>query len=129
VAILYDKRYWDSGLYLALLCMGVALRLPTFAAAEMMTAIGRVKVTLYLNMLRVVWLVVAAPLGYWAFGALGVVAVVGLLELPALVFSWVWLRKVGILKMRNEILYLAVVCIGTILGLAASRVGLHFLGH
>jgi lipopolysaccharide exporter len=129
VAILYDKRYWDSGLYLALLCMGVALRLPTFAAAEMMTAIGRVKVTLYLNVLRVVWLVVAAPLGYWAFGALGIVAVVGLLELPAFVFSWVWLRKVGILKMRNEILYLAVVCIGAILGMAASRVGLHFLGR
>jgi lipopolysaccharide exporter len=129
VAILYDNRYRGAGLYLSVLAMSAALRLPTLAAAEMMTAVGRIKVTLYLNILRVVWLIVAVPVGYWVQGALGVIFAVGLLELPALAGSWVWLRKIGILKMRNEIFYLAVVCTGAILGLAASRLGLHVLGR
>jgi lipopolysaccharide exporter len=94
-----------------------------------MTAVGRIKVTLYLNILRVVWLIVAVPIGYWVHGALGIIFAVGLLELPALAGSWVWLRRIGILNMRNEILYLAVLCTGAILGMAASRLGLHVLGR
>ncbi len=129
VSILYDKRYRDSGLYLSLLAISAALRLPTFAAAEMMTAIGRIRVTLYLNVLRVGWLLIAAPIGYWTGGALGVVVVVGLLELPALMGSWVWLRKVGILDMRKEFSYLGFLCFGAVLGIAASRIGLFLLGR
>ncbi len=129
ISILYDKRYSDSALFLSLLAISAALRLPTFAAAEMMTAIGHIKVTLYLNVLRVIWLLIAVPIGYWIHDALGVVIVVGLLELPALVGSWVWLRKVGILKMRSEMIYLGLLCCGAIAGMAASRVGLHLLGR
>jgi lipopolysaccharide exporter len=129
VAILYDKRYTDSGLYLSLLTIGAALKLPTFAVQEMMTAIGRVRGTLYINVLRVMWLIVAAPLGYWAHGALGVILAVGLLEAAPLAYSWVWLRKVGILNIRNELLYLGVVGGGVILGMAASQLGLHVLGR
>ena len=129
ISILYDKRYSDSALYLSLLAISAALRLPTFAAAEMMTAIGHIKVTLYLNVLRVIWLLIAVPIGYWIHGALGVVIVVGLLEVPALAGSWVWLRRVGILKMRSEIIYLGILCCGAIVGMAASRVGLHMLGR
>jgi lipopolysaccharide exporter len=129
VAILYDKRYADSALYLSLLAISAAIRLPTFAAAEMMTAIGHIRVTLYLNVLRVIWLIIAIPIGFWVHGALGVVIVVGLLEAPALAYSWVWLRKVGILNMRYEMLYLGVVCGGAILALAVSRLGLHVLGR
>jgi lipopolysaccharide exporter len=129
VSILYDRRYRDSAIYLSLLAISAALRRPTFAAAEMMTAIGRIRVTLYLNVLRVIWLIVAAPIGYWVHGALGVIFVVGLLEAPALVCSWVWLRKVGILNMRYEVLYLAFLCGGAILGIAASRLGFQILGR
>jgi O-antigen/teichoic acid export membrane protein len=129
VAILYDKRYLGAGLYLSVLAIGAALRLPTLAAAEMMTAIGRIKVTLYLNILRVVWLGVALPVGFWLYGALGVIFAVGLLELPALLGSWVWLRKVGILKMRYELAYLAILGTGAFLGAAVAQLGLHVLGR
>ena len=129
ISILYDKRYSDSALYLSLLAISAALRLPTFASAEMMTAIGHVKVTLYLNVIRVIWLLIAVPLGYWIHGAIGVVIVVGLLEVPALACSWFWLRKVGILNMRSEIFYVGIACLGAIAGMAASRVGLHLLGR
>jgi O-antigen/teichoic acid export membrane protein len=129
VSILYDKRYRDSGFYLSVLAISAALRLPTFTAAEMMTAIGHIKVTLHFNILRVIWLVVAAPIGYWADGPIGVIVVVGLLELPALAYSWVWLRKVGILNMGSEMLYLSIVCGGAALGIAASRLGLYVFGR
>lgn len=129
VSVLYDKRYRDAGLYLSLLAISAALRLPTLAAAEVMTATGHIKVTLYLNVLRVVWLVVAGPIGYWAQGAPGVILVVGLLELPTLVFSWVWLSRSHILNLRRECLYLAIVCGGAVLGVVASRIGLHVLGR
>ncbi len=129
VSVLYDKRYHDAALYLSLLTVGAALKLPTFAAQEMMTATGRIRGVLDANVLRVIWLGLAAPIGYWAHGALGVICAVGLLEAPALAYSWLWLHKARILRMRYELLYLGVVCVGAILGTVVSRLGLQILGR
>lgn len=129
VSIVYDRRYRDAGLYLSLLAISAGLRLPTLAAQEVMVAIGRIRVVLDMNVLRVIWLIIAAPIGYWAHGTLGVILAVGLLELPVLAYCWVCLRKAGILDMRNELLYLGALCGGVIIGVAASQLGLHALGR
>lgn len=120
IRVLYDPRYADASIYLALLAVGVALRLPNVAAAEMMTALGRIKVTVRLNVVRVVWLALAAPVGFYLGGPLAVVAAVGLVEFPALLESWRILYRAGIFSARHEVAYLGAIAAGAVVGLAGS---------
>lgn len=116
VSFLYDLRYRGAGVYVSLLAIGAGLRLPTYAAAEVMTAIGNIAVTLRANAIRVCWLATAGPLGFLIDGGTGVIGAVGLLELPILVYSWLVLRSAQILRMRYEIAYLMVMLVGFLFG-------------
>ena len=120
IRILYDPRYAGASIYLALLALGVALRLPNLAAAEVMTAMGRIKVTVRLNIVRVVWLAIAAPIAYYFGGTIAVVAAVGLVELPTLFESWRILHRAGILNAAKEGAYLAAIVAGAAVGFAGS---------
>jgi lipopolysaccharide exporter len=111
IGILYDPRYAVAATWLSLLTISIALRLPNFAAAQLMIATGQMKQTLHANIVRLIWLVIAMPLGFLQFGPIGVVASVGLIEVPAMVYSWVVLRRAGVLDMREELLFLAVLAI------------------
>jgi lipopolysaccharide exporter len=120
VAVLYDPRYAQASTYVAFLAFASALRLPNFAAAELMTAIGRIKATLHVNVARVIWLALAIPLGFVEFGPLGVVAAVGLMEVPAMLYSWFVLKSVGVLDFWRELEFLAAVAAGVLTGYLAS---------
>jgi O-antigen/teichoic acid export membrane protein len=123
VALLYDPRYSSASTFLALLAIASALRLSTIAASELLTAMGDMKRMLRMNVVRVAWLVVALPVGFFTIGALGVVAAVGLIEVPALLYSWLLLRKVEVLDLRQELTLIALVCAGVALGfLGASEI-------
>jgi O-antigen/teichoic acid export membrane protein len=127
VAIFYDPRYRGTALFASLLGISAALRLPTLAAAEVMTAIGKVSVTLRANIVRALWLAVTGSIGFYCYGSTGIICAVGLIEVPALIYSWTELRRVRILNMRHEMGYLAVVAAGVLLGFAVSRAGLFVL--
>ncbi len=114
IRILYDPRYEAAALFLAILAISSALRLPAVAAAEVMTAIGKVKITLYLNIARVAWILIAGPIGYVLGGGFGIVVAVGLLEAPALVASWFFLGREKLLNVPQELLYLALVGLSTL---------------
>jgi lipopolysaccharide exporter len=120
VALLYDPRYLPASSFLSLLMIASALRLSTIAASEVLTAIGDMRRMLRMNVVRVIWLTLTIPAGFMLFGALGVVAAVGLIEVPALVFSWLLLRKVGVLDIRQELLLLAIVAAGAAIGFSAG---------
>lgn len=111
IAILYDPRYAGAATWLSLLAISFALRLPNFAAVQLMLAIGQIKQTLRANLVRLAWLVVTMPLGYWQFGALGIVASVGLIEAPAMLYCSVVLRRAGVLDIREETLFLTVLAL------------------
>ncbi|MFL6727725.1 MAG: oligosaccharide flippase family protein [Sphingomicrobium sp.] len=111
VAILYDPRYAGSATYISLLTISIALRLPNFAAAQMMIATGQTRATLHANIVRLIWLVLTMPLGFVEVGPIGVVASVGLIEVPAMLYSWVVLRRAGILDMREELLFLGALAV------------------
>jgi O-antigen/teichoic acid export membrane protein len=120
VTILYDPRYADAAVWLSLLMIGVALRLPNVAASQFMTAKGDIKSTLHVSIVRLIWLLAAIPLGYLRFGPLGVVGAVGLVEIPAMLFSWSVLRRAGVLNMREELSFLVVVALGALASSAIS---------
>lgn len=128
-ALLYDPRYQSAALFTSIIMISGALLLPNFAATELLTAIGDVKGTLRMNVVRLAWLVVAIPLGYLAIGTFGIVVAVGLIEVPATLYCWLLLRRLSILRMREELLFLAVVAAGATIGFALSTAALHAFPH
>jgi lipopolysaccharide exporter len=129
VSILYDARYRSAWLYVSLLAISAALRLQTLAGTEVMTASGRVSATLRANLVRVAWLCVAGPIGFYLDGATGVICAVGLLEVPALIYTWLILREAHILDMRQELRYLATVTTGAASAYLISRACLYALAR
>jgi O-antigen/teichoic acid export membrane protein len=121
VALLYDPRYGSASIFISLLMIASALRLPNQAAAELLTACGEIKATLHVNVLRIVWLLISIPAGFVLFRAIGVVGAVGLIEVPAMLYSWLLLRRVDVLDIRKELLFLGLLAAGTLIGLGGAR--------
>lgn len=124
VALLYDDRYAQAALYLRLLAFTPFLALATYSANEVLTASGRVEMTFHANIARLVWLAVFGPVSFLTAGPLGLVACVGGLELPTLLYSWVQLHRVGLLHLGEEIGLLAIGGIGIAAGYAVCAIAL-----
>jgi hypothetical protein len=71
---------------------------------------------------RLVWLIVAGTAGYLTLGTIGLVAAVGLMELACYFYSLLTLRRVHVLDMRRELVFLACLVAGITTGLLISRV-------
>jgi O-antigen/teichoic acid export membrane protein len=129
IRILYDSRYHDAALFLSIMMAGGSLKLQTQATADLMTAIGRVGTTVYANIVRLSWLAVAGTIGFLVFGPIGLIAAVGMIEVPALLYSWHLLRQVKVLSLRRELVYLATIMCGAAISGACTflLLGLPFL--
>jgi O-antigen/teichoic acid export membrane protein len=128
-AVLYDPRYQGAALFMSIIMISGALLLPNFAATELLTAIGDIRGTLRMNVVRLAWLVVAIPLGYLVIGALGIVVAVGTIEVPTMLYSWLLLHRMGVLRIREELLFLALLTIGTAIGFAVSTTALRLFSR
>jgi lipopolysaccharide exporter len=129
VALLYDPRYSTAGTFISLLMISVALRLPNVAALQLLTATGDLKRLVQTNVVRVAWLALSIPLGFIIFGSFGVVVAVGLIEVPAMFFTWIQLRKVGVLDLAKESQFLVTILAGGLIGFAISTEGLNLFPH
>lgn len=116
VALLYDPRYAPASTFLSLLMIGGSLTLTTCAASNLLTAVGDLRGTLRMNVARLLWLAVAIPTGFMLAGAIGVVAAVGSIELAAMLYSWVSLRRHGMLNLREELTLLVLTLAGAAIG-------------
>lgn len=102
IDVLYDARYRSAAQYFQLLALASLLGLLNQSANEALTAIGRVQTQLYANLVRLGWLLVCGPIAFMAHGVIGVVAAVGLVELPALFFYWYALRRLRLLHWSED---------------------------
>lgn len=127
IAVMYDPRYATTATYLSLIMISVALSLPNYAATELLTATGNLKPLVHVNLTRLAWLTVTIPTGFVMIGPVGVVAAVGLIEVPATLFNWVLLRKAGVLNLREELLYILLLAAGALIGFAGGSVILRLL--
>ncbi|MEQ1930685.1 MAG: oligosaccharide flippase family protein [Parvularculaceae bacterium] len=100
--ILFDPRYLEAGTYISLLALGPLLALSTVPAENAVVALGRVRSTLEANIVRLVWIAIAAPLGYRFGGMLGLIAAFALIELPALVYWFRRLAEARLLDWKEE---------------------------
>lgn len=129
VAILYDPRYAPAATYISLLMISVALQMPNLAAMQLLIAAGNLKPVVHVNLVRLLWLAIGIPIGYYLGGTLGVVTAVGLMEFPALILNWVLLRRLGVLNLREELSSLALIPTGAATGYLVAHAVLRLLPH
>ncbi len=116
IALLYQPRYSAAASLLSLLMISTALRLPNFAAAQVLVAAGQVSKNVHVTIVRLVWVVAAMPLGFVFFGPIGVVAAVGTVEVPTTIYSWLLLKRLGILHLNEELSFIGLVGAGALIG-------------
>ncbi|MFW2850447.1 oligosaccharide flippase family protein [Sphingomonas sp. TX0543] len=128
VRLLYDPRYAEASRYLHLLAITTAMIMLTKPMNEFMVSIGRVRMTLEMNITRVCWLLIAAALGYVWIGPIGIVAALALIELPAYCYGAFRLNRLGLYSLRHDLLAFAVIAAGGAVGGGAASFGLMMLG-
>src|SRR5690606_16142270 len=88
VRLLLDDRYLGAGIYVSLLCLGPLFLLTNKPAESYAISVGRVRSALESNIVRLVWIAAAAPLGYHFFDVIGLVAAFALIEAACAVYWW-----------------------------------------
>jgi O-antigen/teichoic acid export membrane protein len=121
IALLYDPRYAGAAEFVSLLMIGTALRLPNTAAAQLMIAIGQVRKTVHVTVVRFAWVAVALPAGLILFGPIGVVAAVGLVEIAAMIYCWILLGHFRLLNIKEEVIYVALTVAGAFVGWTVTK--------
>lgn len=129
VALLYDPRYAAAASYLQLLSIAPALALNNYAAREALIVMGRVPTLLVANFVRLGWLAVAGTGGFMAFGPLGLVGAVGLIEAPVTVYCWYELNKIGVFRWSEEVLMLVALALGLALGAGGNTLWFMVAAH
>ncbi len=127
VSILYDARYHGVTIYLRLLCISAALVMANTASEEVLIAAGKLRATLNVNVVRIIYLIVGVGVAIVYGNTLYLVAVFGFVEVAAMANYWYSLRRSGLFSLREEAIGLLGVGSGAVLGYAISQVGLALL--
>lgn len=120
VRLLLDDRYLGAGIYVSLLCLGPLFLLTNKPAESYAISVGRVRSALESNIVRLVWIAAAAPLGYHFFDVIGLVAAFALIEAACAFYWWRRLHLFGALDWREELRFLSVAAIGASLGVCVD---------
>ncbi len=127
VRILLDERYLGAGLYLSILCIGPLFAMHRRFAEYLMFSKGRIRSTLESNIASLVWIAVAAPVGYHFFGVIGLVAAFALIDASAAAYWAVNLGRAGVLRAREEAYILGAAALGAAIGFGADRLAVRLI--
>ena len=122
VETLYDARYEGASLYLRLLAITAALTMVNKPINEALVVVGRVRTTFETNIVRIVWLALAAPTGLVWLGPLGLVAALSMIEIPAYFYSATKMRRFRLYSVWHEMLAFATIGAGLLVGLLAAHI-------
>ena len=123
VRFLYDPRYEPVAFYLSILGVSTALTMVNRGMENVQVAMGRPRIGVEMNLVRLVWLVGGGALALIRADPLIFVLTMGLVEAPAYLFG-VW-RLAGnhVIRWRRELSLFATILAGVAVGGAASYVG------
>ena len=104
ISLLYDDRYAAAETYLQILIIGVAPCMATIAINEFLVSKGITSTTLSTNVVRLVWLLTAAPIAIWLLGPTEFLIAVSLTEYFAYGFLIIRLKQLDLLIWQKEAL-------------------------
>lgn len=119
--ILFDERYLGAGIFISLLCLSPLFQLATRPAEQALVALGKVRSTVEANLVRLVWIALAAPAGFHFFGIIGLVAAFALIEAAAAPYWWARLRKEGLFNWVEEMTPMAAAALGAAIAIVFDR--------
>ncbi len=126
VMLLYDYRYYEAGWIFQALSMKAAFRCVLEPAETCLVALGFPRYATLQQVIRLIWIVSALPLGWYWFGALGLVIPVALAELVVLPVLWIGLRRQKVLRPLAEVRSLLILAGSMIPGFIAMS---HYLSE
>ena len=98
VKFLLDHRFWEAGWIFQILCIRTAMRCLFNPLSNCCVAIDKTHSIAVGTVTRVIWVVIAVPLGWHVWGFAGVVWAVALSETPVLVILYTTLRYARIVR-------------------------------
>lgn len=122
ITILYDPRYANAAIYLQILAISPMLALASNAANEALTATGRIRATFEASVAKLIWLVIAAPIGFYYGGPIGLVLAVAMMEVAALALKWWQMHRASLLDIRQELIFLAAGGAGILIGTIGDQI-------
>ena len=75
---------------------------------------------LFANFVRLGWLMIAGIAGFLTFGPIGLIAAVGVVELPVMLYCWYELARIGVFQIAEEMILLAALASGFLIGLIGN---------
>jgi lipopolysaccharide exporter len=129
IRIMYDPRYYGAAQFLSILAIASGMMIMCHTAANLFVVLGRAVEVLRMNIARLIWLVLVAPVAFIAFRATGLIVALGLIELPPYLFSLYRLSQINALSLRKEAIawltgLFGLGC-GLVVALAANRLFPH----
>lgn len=116
IELLYDDRYRDAAFFLQILAVGVTFKLPQIISCEYLIAIGKVRLHLVVNLLRLSSLVTLGLVGYNLIGPTGIVYAIVATQIIAYLYCISVQAREGHLRLRSEIGYFALALGGFAVG-------------
>jgi len=123
IRLLYDPRYIPAATYLAILAIGTAMIMVTRSMDGLLVASGRIRTTLELNVVRLIWLVSGGALALAKSSPILFVLTIGLIEIPAYFVACWRMGRLGFIRWRHELSALLTIVAGFGLGSAANYIG------
>jgi O-antigen/teichoic acid export membrane protein len=121
--VLFDDRYLRTGFYIALVAFGKFAGLFQGASNAALVNLGYIRATMVASIVRMVWMVVATPVGYILYGPIGMIIAIHL-SWWVLMFFQMWrLRQAGVFVARQEVLPFISGAAGLGIGLGVNWLG------
>jgi lipopolysaccharide exporter len=104
IALLYDPRYQPVTPFLQLLLISTGLRMANMSAQQGLVALGNTRTTLTANIWATSWLLIGGGIALLLHNIMLLVAVVGTVEVAAMLSYFRSLKRERILNLREEAL-------------------------
>lgn len=120
IKFLYDVRYIDASWMLVILSFGLWPRILVFTLSPALLAIGKPYYAAWGNCLKLVYIFIFLPFGFFLMGPLGAIIVISLYDIPLYLVVCLGLKHEGLLYFRQDVLT-SLLLIGLIIVLCAVR--------
>lgn len=121
VRLIWDPRYEEAGWMLRVLCVRVALACLIGPCETCLSAMGKPRYGFVRNVAKTAAILVGIPLGFHFGGIEGLVWATAICELASFVVLWPPFWAAGMLRIRRELLAVALYAAGILVGALVRR--------
>jgi len=127
IELLYDDRYRGAALFLQILTIGAVFKLPQVISCEYLIAIGKLRMHLIVNIIRLVALLSFGLAGFHFFGPTGIVVAVVATQIVAYLYCIAVQGRLGHLRVRAELVYFGIAAGGFAIGWPINALLISFM--